>query len=207
MDWEEQRKEIRRLEKKMRKEHKMTQAKFGVGAIEGDPSRLKKSLKDYLPPHMVPGNVGGYNKVTWPFWFQMQFDLGTNPTYSSATRSTSSFQVTNEAAFLLMSISRKSYSYSTAGELAPLQIEIRDRQSSRQFNDKPIPMQMIGVKSRPSVLPTPMLIMPNAFIDVTLSSWLTSSMATTGSGKFQFSFFGFRVRVEDADKVLGTIFG
>ena len=106
-----------------------------------------------------------------------------------------------------MSISRKSYGYSTSSELAPLQVEIRDRQSSRQFNDRPIPMQMIGKKSRPTVLPTPLLIMPNAFIDVTVSSWLTGSQATVGSGKMQFSFYGYRIRVEDADKVMSTIFG
>lgn len=206
MDWQDQRKEIRRLEKKMRKEHNMSK-QLNVGAIEGDPRSLKDHLKSYLPAHMVPGNVGGFNKVTWPFWFQVNFDLGTNPTYSQSTRSTQSFQVTQEAAFLLMAISRKSYSYSTAGELAPLQLEVRDRQSSRQFNDRPIPMQMFGNKSRPSILPTPMLIMPNAFIDITLSSWLSGSQATVGDGKFQFSFFGYRVRVEDADKVLSTIFG
>jgi hypothetical protein len=207
MDWQEQRKEIRRLEKKMRKENKMLDQRFGLGAVNGDPAKLKSNLKSILPPHMVPGNVGGLNKVAWPFWFQVNFDLGTNPTYSPATRQTQSFQVTNEAAFLLMAISRKSYAYSTSGELSPLQIEIRDRQSSRQFNDRPIPIQMIGIKSRPSILPTPLLMMPNAFIDVTMSSWLQGSQVTAGSGKFQFSFFGYRVRVEDADKVLSTIFG
>lgn len=205
MDWKEERKEIRRLEKKMRKEHNMS--KLSVGAIEGNPATLKEHLKKYLPEHMVPGNVGGYNKVTWPFWQQVNFDFGTNPTWSPSSKLTSSFQVTQEAAFLLMAVSRKTYSYSTAGELAPVQIEIRDRQSSRQFNDRPIPMQMIGKKSLPSILPTPMLIMPNAFIDVIMTSWITGSQPTVGNGKFQFSFFGYRVRVEDADKVLSTVFG
>jgi hypothetical protein len=107
MTWEQERKEIRRLEKKMRKEHNMKK-QLSVGAIEGDPRDLKNHLKRYLPPHMMPGNVGGYNKVTWPFWYQVNFDLGTDPTYSSATRSTQSFQNTQEAAFLLMSVSRKS---------------------------------------------------------------------------------------------------
>lgn len=179
------------------------------GAVDGDVASLKSNLSQVIPPYMMPGNVGGYNKVTWPFWFQVNFDFGTNPTWSSASRQTQSFQVTQEAALLLMAISRKSYGYDTASELSPTQVEIRDRQSSRQFNDRPIPMQMIGKKSRPSVLPTPMLVMPNAFIDVTMSSWLTSgiSQATVGKGKFQLSFFGYRVRVEDADKVLSTIFG
>lgn len=178
-----------------------------LGAVEGDVATLKSNLAQVIPPYMMPGNVGGYNKVTWPYWFQVNFDFGANPTWSPSTRQTQSFQVTQEAAFLLMAISRKSYGYSTASELAPLQVEIRDRQSSRQFNDRPIPLQMIGKKSRPSVLPTPLLVMPNAFLDVTASSWITGSQATVGTGKLQLSFFGYRIRVEDADKVMSTIFG
>jgi hypothetical protein len=207
-----ERREIRRIERKLRKEWKRSHtmsANMPLGAVEGDVATLKQNLAQVIPPYMMPGNVGGYNKVTWPFWFQVNFDFGTNPTWSSAIRSTQSFQVTQEAAFLLMAISRKSYGYSTASELSPTQVEIRDRQSSRQFNDRPIPYQMIGKKSRPSVLPTPLLVMPNAFIDVTMSSWLPNgvSQATVGTGKFQLSFFGYRIRVEDADKVMSTIFG
>jgi hypothetical protein len=170
---------------------------------------LKSSLAKIIPPHMMPGNVGGYNKVTWPFWNQVNFDFGTNPTWSSNTRSTQSYQVSQESAFLLMAISRKTYSYTTASELAPIQFEIRDRQSSRQLNDAPIPLQAIGKKSKPTILPTPMLIMPNAFIDVTITSWLPVgvSQATTGTGKIQISFFGYRIRVEDADKILSSVFG
>lgn len=201
MDWKEERKQIRRQEKLMRKEHKM------YGGIEGDVSDLKQNLMRALPAHLVPGNVGSFNKVTWPFWYQVNFDFGTNPSWSSSTRQTQSFQNTQEAAFLLMSISRKSYSYTTASDLAPLQIEIRDRQSSRQFNDRPIPLQMFGKRSHPTVLPTPMLIMPNAFIDVIASSWVDVTQATTGNGKFQLSFFGYRIRTEDASKVLSSIFG
>ncbi len=177
------------------------------GAVEGDVATLKSHLQSVIPPYMMPGNVGGYNKVTWPFWFQANFDFGTNPTWSSSSRQTQSFQVTQEAALLLMAISRKGYTYGTSSDLAPVQLEIRDRQSSRQFNDRPIPIQMIGKKSRPTILPTPLLVMPNAFIDLTMSSWVPVSQATTGSGKFQFSFFGYRVRVEDADKVMSSIFG
>lgn len=180
---------------------------LSVGAIEGDPKSLKSHIAKYLPAHLRPGNVGGYNKVTWPFWFQTNFDFGTDPTYSQNTRQTQSFQVDQEAAFLLMAISRKSYAYSTAGELAPLQFELRDRQSTRQFSDKPVSMQTIGDKSRPTILPTPMLIMPNAFIDITMTSWLQAPQASVGSGKFQYSFFGYRIRIEDADQVLSTIFG
>lgn len=208
MDWKEERKQLRRKEKQLRKEYNMSKG-VNVGALEANPKDLIKQLRTFLPSHMIPSNVGGYDSVAWPFWFQANFDFGADPTISASSRQTQSFQVTQEAAFILMAISRKSYAYTTAGELGPWQIELRDRQSSRQFNDRPIPIQMIGNKSRPTILPTGMLIQPNAFIDVTMSSWLPSSVsqATTGSSKVQFSFFGFRTRMENADQLMSMIYG
>ncbi|MEO5348877.1 MAG: hypothetical protein H7836_04450 [Magnetococcus sp. YQC-3] len=198
MSWQDERKQIRRTERLLRKEYNQMEQK-----------NLKTELQKVIPPYMMPGNVGSFTKVTWPFWYNVSFDFGANPSWSSNTRQTQSFQVSQEAAFLLAAVSRKSYSYTTASELAPLQFEIRDRQSSRQLNDRPIPLQMIGKRSKPTILPTAMLIMPNAFLDVTMTSWLPSTVtqASTGTGKFQISFFGYRVRVEDADKVLSSVFG
>ncbi len=168
---------------------------------------LKQKLTSFLPPYMIPGNVGDISEVTWPHWDTVNFDFGIDPSWSPATTQTQSFQVTQEAGFILTAITRKSVGYDHASELAPLQIKITDRQSSRQFNDRPIPLQMIGKRSKPTVLPTGMLIMPNGFIDVTATSWITASMAATGVGKFSLTLFGYRLRVSDANKVLGTIFG
>ena len=168
---------------------------------------LKQHLTRILPAGMVPGNVGHMNEVMWPFFHVVTIDFGLNPTYSNSTRQAQSFQVTQEACLLLSKITRKSYSYDAAGELAPLQVTLRDRQSSRQLNDRPIPLQMFGRKSCPSILPTPYLIMPNGFFEVELTSWITGSQATTGSGKHDFVFEGYRIRIEDQDKVLSTIFG
>jgi hypothetical protein len=208
MDWQEERKQIRRKEKQMRKEYKMAK-QMSVGALEGDPKSLINQLKRFLPEHLIPSNIGGYDRVAWPFWFSVDFDFGSNPTITNASRQTKNFQVTQEAGFLMMAIFRKSYEYGTSGELGPWNIEVRDRQSSRQFNDRPIPMQMIGKKSRPTILPTPMMISPNAFIDVTMSSWLPDgvSQATTGSGKHQFTFFGYRTRVENTEQLMSLIYG
>ena len=197
MSWQDERKQIRRQERLNRKEYKMAQ------------QNLKGELAKSIPGYMMPGNVGSFTKVTWPFWYNVSFDFGANPSWSSNTRQTQSFQVSQEAAFLVSAISLKTHTYSTASALAPLQIELRDRQSTRQMNDRPIPLQMIGKRSHPTVLPTSMLLMPSAFFDVTMSSWLPVGLdqATTGNGKFQITFFGYRVRVEDADKVLSTVFG
>jgi hypothetical protein len=170
---------------------------------------LRNALLGNLPSHMVPGNVGGINEVTWPFYFQINMDVGTNPTISSNSLFKGFFQVDQEAALLLMSMDI-SYSTNALGQsatsLAPLQVDLIDRQSSRRFSNEPIPLQMIGHNSNPSIMPTPMYIMPNAFLDVSVSGQSPIPMTYTGSGKFQLSFFGYRIRTEDAGKVLSTIF-
>lgn len=194
------RKELRRIEQNWRREFKKQK--------EQSMNPLKQHLKNILPAYMVPGNVGDFTEVTWPFWHTVEFDFGTNPVFGPNTRQTKSFQVTQEAGFLVTGISRKTYAYSTASELAPLQIEIRDRQSSRQLNDRPIPLQMIGKKSRQTVLPTAYLLMPNAAVDIIMSSWLTAdAAASVGSGKVEISIHGYRMRIEDAEKVLSTVYG
>jgi hypothetical protein len=189
-------KDIRRIERQWRKENKRSRE---MG--------LREKLASFLPPYMVPGNVGHINQVTWPFWETVKFNFGANPTWSSSTKQVQSFQVTQEAAWLVTAISRKSYSYDTAGELAPLQLIITDRQSSRQFNDRPIPLQIIGKRSRSTILPTPLLFMPNAFIDITMTSWVTNTMTTTGQGSHDITLFGYRIRVGDEKAVLSTVFG
>lgn len=168
---------------------------------------LKQHLKQILPPGMVPGNVGHMNEVMWPFFHSVTFDFGTNPTWSPSTVQTKTFQVTQEACLLLSKIYRKTYSYDTAGELAPLNVIFRDRQSSRQLMSNPVPIQMIGRKSLPTVMPTPYIIMPNGVFEVEMRSWVTVSQATTGNGKHEFVFEGYRIRIEDQDKVLSTVFG
>jgi hypothetical protein len=163
---------------------------------------------------LMPNNVGHLYHVQWPFESVVDFDLSTTPDWpnlTSNTRLTESFQVSQEAAVILTSITRHANEYGVSGDLGPLQIEIRDRQSSRFFNNAPIPIQMIGQEGYETLLPTPFLILPNANVDVILSSWLDAGVTqNTGqdpSGIHQFVFKGFRVRVQDAEQVLSSIFG
>lgn len=168
---------------------------------------LHARLAKLLPEHMVPGNVGGLNRVQWPFYHVFDFDFGDNPTLSyPASQQSASFQVTQEAALLLMALSWSPFDNGVSGLKGPYNIEIRDRQSSRQFNDAPIPMQMLGRRSQPTILPTPMLIMPNAFLDAVMRVWNTTPINPQGSGKHQVAVFGYRVRPQDADKVMSLIF-
>jgi hypothetical protein len=154
----------------------------------------------------MPKNIGKYNEVMWPFWFKLKFDFGTNPIYSPNTRQKQSIQVSQESAFLMTSISRTHYDRSNAGEAAPLLINIRDNQSSRQFMDKAIPMQSIGYEGQPTRVPTPLFISPNASLSLEMTSWTPGNFATTGSGIHEIVLSGWRIRTEDASKVLASIF-
>ena len=173
---------------------------------------LKQTLGASLPSFMVPGNVGGINEVTWPFLFQANLDFGANPSLADNVFARSFYQVDQEAAFLIMGISR-AHQTDAAGAsatiLAPIQIELIDRQSSRRFNSAPIPLQMIGQNSLPSIMPVPFYLQPNAAIDIVASGIPAAANPVdfSGSGEFQLSFFGYRIRTEDAGKVLSTIFG
>lgn len=166
---------------------------------------LQSSLQSALPSYMNPSNIGDINKVSWFFWENMTFDFGANPVLTPATRQTQNFQVSQEGAFLIMAITRNYNSYTTAGNLGPWMLQLSDRQSARQFMNAPIPIQMIGTLGNPLIFPTPMLLLPNAFLDGVMSTTATNQ-ATEGASQHTFSFFGYRIRVQDAEAVLGTIF-
>ncbi len=178
---------------------------FPASSVQG----LQKSLFGSLPAYMMPGNVGGLNQVCWPFFFQIDLDMGDDPVIIDTNVEKNFFQVDQEACLLLMSISR-AHNTNAAGFSAtvnaPLQVELIDRQSSRRFSNAPTPLQMFGTNSCPSIFPTPMFIYPNGFLDVVVNGIPTVGQNFTGSGKFQLSFFGYRIRTEDTGKVLSTIF-
>lgn len=173
---------------------------------------LRGALQSSLQPQLMPGNVGGINEVSWPFFFQVEIDFNNDPTFADNVFARNSFQVDQEAALILWSIER---SHSTdangfsATINAPLQVEFIDRQSSRRFNNAPIPLQSIGSNSNPTIFPTAYYLQPNAFLDVVVSGInpVSQPQTFTGSGRIQFSFFGNRVRIDDAGKVLSNVYG
>lgn len=205
--------QLTRMKQQLRAEERGLKARQQVLATQPQINKtdLRAALGEYLPPQLMPGNVGSFNCVTWPFWFQVDFDFGTNPTIvgGGVTSQSQSFRVDQEAAVLLLAVSRQADAYSTSGQLGPWALTVRDNQSSRQFNDAPVPLQMISTQAgRPTRLPTAMLLMPNASISCIMSNWLPQgqSQTTTGSGHHQLSFFGYRVRIEDTEKVLSSVF-
>lgn len=174
-----------------------------------DAGGLENNLLSILPPELMPGNVGHINNVAWGFQYEIDFNLGTDIILNSNTKADSQVQVSQEAAFALTSIYRYANEYTDAGDLGPLQINIQDLQSTRFFNNTPIPIQAIGQKGKPTQLPTPLLFMPNARILISLSTWLRAGInqQTQGEAVHKFILKGFRVRVEDAQSVLSSIYG
>jgi hypothetical protein len=202
--------QVRRTQRQREKVLRGREANMGMQppVAYNQTAALRQQMADSLPDYMMPGNVGQINQVTWTFYFNLTFDFGANPTWSPATTQTQSFQVDQEACFLMMGITRSSSAYNTAGELAPLQIEMKDRQSSRVFDNSPIPIQAYGTQANLTVLPTPFLLMPNAFFDVTMTTFQAGTQTTISATSQQhLSFFGYRMRVQDAQAVLSTIFG
>jgi hypothetical protein len=189
-----ERKLIRRIERKMRRERRNQMS-------------LESELLSKVPSGLIPGNVGAYNDIAWKFTYSVDFNFGVNPTYDQNTNQTQSYQNTQEAAFIFGWISRSAADNTTASNRAPLQLRIVDRQSTRQFNDLPIPLQMIPESTPPMALEVPLIIMPMAFMDLTMTSWLTAAQATVGSGKHSIAMGGYRVRTNDIGKVLSMIFG
>lgn len=184
---------------------------------------LHNAMASFLPKGTVPTNVGQLNKVAWQFQYTVDFDLKqTQPWIESVanvgvgaitnmTKQISSFQVTQEAAFLMMGIMRHANDYSDAGDLGSLTFEFRDAQSSRYFNNEPTPLQMFGQKGYMQYMAVPMIIMPNAKMEIhlgcNLDQGVTQLVDGSASGIHRCTMFGYRIRIQDADKVLSSIFG
>jgi len=167
---------------------------------------LRPNLIKALPPHLVPKNVGDLGSVMWDFFFRVELDFGTDPTFDPTTMLKNSFRVDQEANLLLCGVSRNYQDIGPAGRGAPILITLRDAQSTRQFNDLSFPIQNLGEAGLPTMLDTPLLLSKNATFMVEASSWIPDSMPTIGDGKQELVFFGLRVRDEDNVKTLASLF-
>ena len=175
------------------------------------PQTMQANLQSSLDPTMVPGNVGDINKVLWPYYFSTDYLL-VNP----AETVKNGFTVTQEAAFIWMAYT-KVVSIHTAGPevntyinpddvsgagLAPgLSFTIRDSQSARDYQNQPINLDSVGNPRWPTTLPRPLLILPNSNVEISF----TNSHASNIYVPF-LTAFGYRIRIEDAKNLLGTVF-
>lgn len=172
---------------------------------------LKANIDKSLAPNMRPGNVGAINRVFWPFWFTF-----TAPELTPSSSSTGFTTITQEAAFVWMAYSKAIYKKSAgpvytyvdpndetaAGAVDGLKFTLKDASSSRVFHNSPLEIDCVGNPEFPSVLPTPIMFLPNATIEISY----TNDNSTETFVPFM-TFFGYRVRIEDAQSLLGTVVG
>lgn len=176
-----------------------------------DVKNLQANLNSSLPSYLAPGNVGDINRVIWPFYFSTPF---VNPIAPGTTVRTS-INVTQEAAFTWMSYMKAVYLYD-AGELtyidpdnsdqsslAPgLAFTIRDAQSQREFFGGFVDLDTVGNPRFPSTLPSPMMVIPNGVLEVTFTNKHATNYYVP-----RMSFFGYRMRIENQQELLSTVYG
>lgn len=172
---------------------------------------LQANLKNSLDDQMMPGNVGSINNVIWPYFLNTVFaPVAPNQTVKNG------FTVSQEAAMVIMSFTKTIYIRTLAPEvstyvdpevagangIAPgLFFTIRDSSSARDYENSPIDLNTCGHPNFPTVFPRPLLFLPNSNIEVSFSN----SHATNTYVPFM-AAFGYRIRVEDAQQLLGTVF-
>jgi hypothetical protein len=183
------------------------------GAVStADPQALEEALSEKLPGYLTPGNIGPISDVLWPFWFS--FSTAELPPNSNGTGTVT---ITQEAPFILMALTKSVFLRTTgpdqltyinpdvpgAGGGTPgLAIAMRDAQSSRTFFQRPVKLDHIGLPRFPTVLPGPMLFLPNSTIQI---SYFNAN-ATQTYLPFV-TLFGYRLRFPGSEEVLSTIFG
>lgn len=160
-----------------------------------------------LPFWMAPGNVGDINRVIWPFWFTTQMvQIGPNSQVPSG------FSVTQEASFVALSYTKSVFVRTTvpainyqyldpeapagAGQATGLSFTLTDNTSTRQFIDKSLDTDQVGAPRFPTALPAPLLILPRSNISV---NYINSN--TVNTFVCFFTFFGYRIRIEDAYEI------
>lgn len=164
-----------------------------------------------IPESKRPLNVGDLNRTIWPFFFTFRAgEIAPDRTVQS------SFTVTQEAAFIWLSYTKAVFLKNGAnydfidpqddtkagGEANGLEFTFRDAQSTRVFMSKPMSIDHVGWSRNPTVLSTPTLFLPNSTVEAIFSN---SDSARTYVPWV--TFFGYRVRLEDADKIMSTITG
>jgi hypothetical protein len=200
------------ISKTRSRERQVQKSENGNPIMYSQPALRKNALEEHLEgilqPELIPSNVGDINNVQWGFFFEVDFDFGTDPTWDSNVRDSKNFKVSSEAAFLITRIYRNNDDAGVAGFEAPLTLTIRDNQSSRQFMDRGIPLQCIPSKGYFYELPVPFLLYPAASAELELKCWLPVgvSLPSEGSGQQDFTLYGAKVRVQNPEAVFKAMF-
>jgi hypothetical protein len=180
------------------------------------PQSLARNMGRALPKYLVPGNLGDINKVVWPFWFTAQAPELPAAVGGTQVQASSTITVTQEACFVLMSITKTVFvktlgpvEYTAvdadqpgaAGKTPGLSMIMTDAQSRRIFMSNPYNLDNMGSSRFPTEMP-PMLFLPNSTIEMQLFNTNTVNTYVPW-----ITFFGYRVRVEDAQQLLSLVTG
>lgn len=205
-----QKEQIRRRGIRKRERDVATQESLlGSQPLINRDDNFKSNLMSVLPKHLIPSNVGGYEEVLWPFWFNFEFNFnsGDNTVIPANGITEVTKQISQEAAFIAVSFYRDFEESDQAGRGLPVQLTIRDRQSSRQLNDNPILLQHIGEKGEGTKFPTPYIFMPNSRVTLEVSSILGADYTILNQDSTQrITMFGYRIRTEDASKIAKNLY-
>lgn len=202
---------LRQLQRNQEMKKKVQQHQEAMSA-KGSPQRTHQNLKNSDLGGLMPGNVGDINKVVWPFWYTF-----TAPELSPGVSSNGSFTTSQEAAYIWLSFTcvvfkrtgiGPNYDYSAIdvndesanGDINGLNIVFRDAQSSRVFQKNPMPIEAVGNPQFPTVLRSPVMFLPNS----TVECLFTNNDSTNVYVPFV-TFFGYRVRIQDAQNILSLI--
>ena len=201
---------MKTIEQELERNKKMNELLNGRFA-KASPNGLNNTLKQALPPDMLPGNIGDINNVFWPFFFTFSA-----PELPPNSGSIASFTVTQEASFILTGmwkvVFKKVNGIFTA--IDPLQADealananglamtLRDAQSSRTFMQLPMGIDEIGCAEFPTDLKKPQMFLPNSTIECIYQN----SNPTDTFVPF-ISMFGYRLRVENSASILSLITG
>lgn len=169
--------------------------------------KLEMEMKNKVPDVTASG-IRDVNKVIWPFLFSSGF-LETSPTIQFAEKN---ITVTQEAGFVILGMIKQVFKKNGTGDytwinvrenasqIKDLYMTLSDPQSGRNFHRDPISVENIGDSLFPTKFLARPLILPNSSINVKVYSQSTSENYFTN-----ISFFGYRVRIEDAQEMLGLV--
>ena len=209
---------LKRAEAELSKEVgnlKNAEMRLNAGMVGNNSARtLHANMDQALDNPFLPGNVGDINRVIWPFWFTTE-----NVTINSNQSINANFTVTQEAAFVWTSYTRTVFleqgdagsgeflyvdpdQPGAAGKSNGLSFDIQDSQSRRSFFDRPMDVNQAGWYKKPKYLSTPQLLLPNSNIAI---NWQNNN--ADNIYKAFITFYGYRVRIDHAQDILGTITG
>lgn len=157
-------------------------------------------------------NAAGINEVIWPFWFS-----SVKARVLQSNNARSDITITQEAPFILVSMVKSLYTLANAGLVnetityidpnniaAPvasgLNITFLNSQSKQYLFDQPIPVDHLGHAEKPYILDSPYMFLPNSNMEINFSN-----TNTTTDYFVIITFFGYRMRLQNADNMLGLV--